>query len=289
MPIYTQLAEDTFQRADENPLTASKWTLTTGGVSAPIQLKNHQAIGTLVVGNTNSMYYSGATLGANQYVEITVGALAPGGVLEFEARATLDSTVGYIVQAQSSALVFVGGAISLVLSPFSVLPNDKIRIECLGTKISLFYNGTLMLSQVDAAIASGIVDISLFPATVLTDTSFSKFIAGNLSGSINPPTPGTVYGVFNGRNLASAFTNPFRMDLMQVVNAGNQVVWNLTSSGITNVNPTSPTPNALICQFEGSSFATAFPNLNKLDLMQIQAPGGSVPFHVDYQGNANYV
>lgn len=142
--------------------------------------------------------------------------------------------------------------------------------------------------KTDATFASGIVDISI-TASPIGSVGFSRFIAGGLAGSVVPPTPGTIYGVYNGLNLNAAFSNPNKLDLMQVVNEGNQVVWNLTSSGITNVNPTSPTSNALVCQFEGSSFATAFPNPNRLDLMQIQSPGGGTPFHVDYQGNANYL
>src|SRR6267142_267040 len=145
MPVYTQLAEDTFHRADENPLTASKWTLTTGGVSSPIQLKNHQAVGTSI-SQTNSMYYSGAAIPNNQYVEVTVGALSPGTVLEFEARASLDSATGYISQVSPIDFLIVGGGI---FGDFlvSTRTGDKFRLECLGTKISAYYNGILMLSQ----------------------------------------------------------------------------------------------------------------------------------------------
>lgn len=287
MPVYTQLAEDTFQRSDENPLTASKWTLTTGGVSNPMQLKNRQAIATTIGGNTCSMYYSGVAFPNDQYVEITVGSLVGSGILEFEARATLDSTAGYVMQINPTILVLAGG--SIIATPAAnVRVGDKFRIECLGTKISFFYNGTLLLSQTDAGRASGVVDLSVAPNAVVTDTGFSKFVAGSLSGVVNPPTTGTLYGVYSG-SLQTAFQNPYSMDLMQVVNEGNKVVWNLTSTGITNVNPTNPTSDAILGRFEGSSFSTAFLNPNKLDLIQIQSPGSSIPFHVDYQGNANYV
>ena len=64
-------------------------------------------------------------------------------------------------------------------------------------------------------------------------------------------------------------------------------MWNLTALGVTNVNPVNPTPTAMLGQFFGSDFVSAFPNPYNLDVLQIVAAGGAVVFHIDSQGNAN--
>lgn len=177
--VYTKLAEDTFQRPDENPLTPLKWTLTTGGVSAPIKLVNHQVVGTS--GSlTSSMYYSAASIPPNQYVEVTTGTIDATGTLEFEARASLDSQIGYVVQYQSNFLIFAGGAPIQVFGVISttIKTGDKVRIECFGTRVSCLINGEIVASGKDASLASGITDISCAPGAV---TGFSGFEAGSIS------------------------------------------------------------------------------------------------------------
>jgi hypothetical protein len=120
-------------------------------------------------------------------------------------------------------------------------------------------------------------------SSVASDTGVSLF----QTGAVTVPTSGTIYpGIYEGSNLATAFANPSGYDLMQVVNEGGKVVWNLTSAGVTNTNPANPTMSAILGKFSGSSFATAFPNPSKLDLLQVVNEGGSTEFLVDYQGLA---
>lgn len=40
-----------------------------------------------------------------------------------------------------------------------------------------------------------------------------------------------------GSNLATAFSKPRKLDLIQVVNSGGKVVWNLTPDGAVHTNP----------------------------------------------------
>ena len=101
-------------------------------------------------------------------------------------------------------------------------------------------------------------------------------------------TNGTLTGVYQGSSYATAFTNPESLDLIQVINEGGKVVWNLTSAGVANTNPASYTGNALLGQYFGSSFAAAFTNPSSLDLIQIVSPTGeSIVNYVNYAGVAH--
>ena len=101
-------------------------------------------------------------------------------------------------------------------------------------------------------------------------------------------TNGTLTGVYQGSSYATAFTNPQSLDLIQVINEGGKIVWNLTSTGVANTNPASPTGNTLLGQYFGSSFAAAFTNPSSLDLIQIVSPaGGNTVNYVDYAGVAH--
>jgi hypothetical protein len=103
-------------------------------------------------------------------------------------------------------------------------------------------------------------------------------------------TGGTVgVGAFfaDGLTLATAFSNPLNLDLIQVVSKQGKAVWNLTAGGVANTNPTSPTSEALLGQYRGATFAQAFSN-NPMgyDVFQVVGPGGVGIFHVDHAGTA---
>jgi hypothetical protein len=88
-------------------------------------------------------------------------------------------------------------------------------------------------------------------------------------------------------SLAAAFSNPQKLDLLQVVNGLGKVVWNLTAAGAVQTTPSSPTSRALIGQYRGVSFADAFSeNPMQYDVFQVVGPSGTGIFHVDYTGTA---
>jgi hypothetical protein len=103
-------------------------------------------------------------------------------------------------------------------------------------------------------------------------------------------TDGTVgIGTFfvEGLTLASAFSNPRRLDLVQVVNELGKVVWNVTADGEIFLDSRSPTASALLGQFRGATFAQAFPdNPMDYDVLQVAGPDGAGIFHVDHTGKA---
>jgi hypothetical protein len=89
------------------------------------------------------------------------------------------------------------------------------------------------------------------------------------------------------KSLATAFANPQNLDLLQVVNKSGKVIWNLTAAGSANVNPASPTRDALLGRYVGDTFALAFePNPMQYDVFQVVGPGGVGIFHVDSSGAA---
>jgi hypothetical protein len=147
-------------------------------------------VGTVVGGNTNSMYYSAVAFPSDQYIDVQVGALTGTGILESEARATLDSTVGYVIQAHPTVIVIAGGNLSVQVVNTNVNVGDRLRIECLGTLITFLLNGTILYQANDTGRVSGIPDISIAPSAAVSDTGFSRFEAGSISsGFAAKPIP----------------------------------------------------------------------------------------------------
>ena len=121
--------------------------------------------------------------------------------------------------------------------------------------------------------------------------------------SIPATTPTPVALILNLKGLLldtpvnsfrSAFVNPCKLDIIQVVNPGGQAVWNLTYLGISNFNPTTWTKTAggvsicLLDQFFALSFALAFKNVSQLDILQVVGPGNVMIGHTNYLG-VNYL
>jgi hypothetical protein len=112
-----------------------------------------------------------------------------------------------------------------------------------------------------------------------TDTSVSLFTTGQAA------TTTALIGTYEGASLSQAFSNPKNLDIIQVVNEGSEVVWNLTSAGVANTNPVVPTTQALLSRYEGSNFVDAFTNLADNDILQIIHPNsGAIVFGVTSQG-----
>lgn len=101
------------------------------------------------------------------------------------------------------------------------------------------------------------------------------------------PTSTTTYTA--KKAVATAHVNEQGLDIIQIINQGGKVVWNLDSNGVPHVNPASPSQvsghyRAAFAQYFGSSLAAISNPLN-LDLYQVH-DGSKVVFHVDYLGNA---
>jgi hypothetical protein len=96
-------------------------------------------------------------------------------------------------------------------------------------------------------------------------------------------------GSFHGNNLAEAFRNSAQLDLIQVVNEGEDIIWHLTANGVAVFNPVTYTSKALLGRYQGQTFAEAFPNPRRKNIFQIVGPGNNIVFFVNYQGVAQEI
>jgi hypothetical protein len=110
---------------------------------------------------------------------------------------------------------------------------------------------------------------------------------GSLFGTNAVPVSVIAYTAVKA--VKTAHINEQGLDIIQIVNQGGSVVWNLDATGTVHVNPVNASKvsghfRAALAQYFGSSLA-AIPNPNKLDIYQCH-DGSRVVFHVDYLGNA---
>lgn len=166
------------------------------------------------------------------------------------------------------------------------------------------YNSILTQAQIQAIIAGG-PKFDPLPANNVCHLTFATnqgntepdtsgnsnvgVISGATFNSNNPvfSTVGCVgIGRYFGNSLAEVAPNPYKMDLFQVINQSGVIVWNLDYAGTENINPASPTSQALLGRYEGQSFVSAFPNPDAQNVFQVVNGSGSVVFAIDSTGNA---
>jgi hypothetical protein len=113
---------------------------------------------------------------------------------------------------------------------------------------------------------------------------------GTLLGEFQSIGSGSIAAIFQG-----AFANPSSLDIVQVVNEGGTVVWNLNYQGVATTNPTSPTlgpGNKATCVLQqmfganlAAAIASAYNHQNTLDILQIiDNNGQAVLCHVNNNG-----
>lgn len=296
--IFTQTFNETFSGVNANPIDPAKWA-TSPGLGALQQL-NHNLLSTTVLSGAN---YIGAVVPSNQYVDVTFSAFTGSTVnlWQIGLRGNANQQNEYVLSLQNNGdgtldtyiAVYVNNAENKLLDigdvPF--LPGDIFRFCAFGTLFQGFRNGALLGSASDSNFSSGTPGnfIQLGGIGEISNLAVSNYAGGIVSGNFSSaPTLGVIYpGAYPGLNLRAAFTNPQQLDLLQVVDQGAGVIWSLNAQGNAAFNPNAPTSSAVLGRFEGQTFAAAFPNPGKFDILQVVNSGGSVVFHVDYQGNAS--
>jgi hypothetical protein len=107
---------------------------------------------------------------------------------------------------------------------------------------------------------------------------------------VGPTTIGTVFpGPYRGDTLQEAFSNRSGEDILQIVNQGGSVIWNLDADGVATDNPNDATPYAVLARFQGETFAEVFENPYSKNILQVFNRGGDIIFYVDFEGRASVV
>jgi hypothetical protein len=284
MTSLVQIASDNFTRPNEAPLGSANWT--NFSVGTGLAVVNNLCVGRDITGDAE--LYTGVTLSANQYAATTVGQFGISSEINLYTRSDMLGLGGYQafffgngVGGFSINLFGAFGSMGLFVLNQSPQVGDTMLLASVGNTHSVFYNGTKVISAVDSVFTSGISGLGIKFSAAQPDTSVSLFTTGQAMTS-NSQT-----GVYEGTSLSKTFTNPSGLDLIQVVNEGGKVVWNLTSTGVANTNPIQATGQALLSRYEGSSFANAFSNLAGNDILQIINPiSGTIVFGVSAQGTS---
>lgn len=316
---YVTLVSDTFKRANENPVNPAVWSDYPPTSIPANQIVSDELEPAAIPGPSGDSIsiYSGITWPVNQWAQVQIDACnspdfpsAYSTVLLIMGRGA-SQTNGYGFEVDGplgpscnlSIFSINNDAVTNYLSDggndvqLPLHSGDLIRMELFNGTISAYtiHNGvsTQILAPVTAApvtfgpapLNNGPVALDLFINSVPSDVQLSNFSGGLIETS--EPTDGTIVGPYKGMSLALAFTNPLKLDILQVVSGGQKCIWKLTSNGTAVLNPTSHTSEALLARYEGDTVGAAFSNTDNLDLLQIVSPGGSVVFYVDYQGTAH--
>jgi len=211
MPTYTQLAADPLNGADINPLDPTKWQLTGVGGEA-LQIKNHFVCATSNQVGCDGLYYS-IIFAPDQWASFTVHAIDNAastnnscGIYIRDMQEDTTYRVMAIVQGPLGASARIGlfssqGAGGVYLSQITtpIVSGDEVRIEGLGSAISVKVNGVVVTTGIQPAQFTPPSNAVIWPGidaesyvTPATDAQFTNFKAGNI---ISTPPPSLYYSV----------------------------------------------------------------------------------------------
>lgn len=203
-----QIFEDNFTRANENPLNSLEWQTPGLYPGHPLSVfSNHCVPGVQTTNTFGAAVFIGAPVAGDQFVEGTVGAVGTDGELGLYLRLNngdVSTVSGYSCGVATGSVasglglanntVFVGKALSgttgLLASHTlggAPSPGDKLKFQVIGTAITVFYNGTSIITGTDTSIPSGLTGlfvetINTFSDTYWTDVKIGEFRPGYTSG-----------------------------------------------------------------------------------------------------------
>jgi hypothetical protein len=181
MANNTLLATDTFQRANENPLSDGGNWATIPGMNA-CQLLSNAARGT-VLNQDNGVIWTGRTWGNDQISECTIAAIGTAEPLVLVVRqsATLQNRYQFNVNIGSTSNIFkiIGGvATSLAASSglISWQAGDVVTFMVSGGILAAYRNYQLVCWVADTTITSGgFPGFSTFTTSSLADTQAASW------------------------------------------------------------------------------------------------------------------
>lgn len=211
MSIYlTQLATDSFNRANVNPLT-SPWTIDEyGDPGMQIVSDACEPPNTFYEGFQSYAY---ANMPSNQYVSVTLGTLAAGGSDVYMAARYNDNgdsfnanpaTPCYVLELSAYGggawYLFEWASQNLLAYGLPYLPEagDVWTLAVIGTTLYVIQNGSQLASVSDSTHASGLTGLGGFTATA-GNVVVSNFSMGSASNTA--PSSGSV--PWHGPTLAS--------------------------------------------------------------------------------------
>lgn len=205
----TQLASDSFARANENPLTdGGFWTTITG--MHPPQVVSDVCEGSSL-GNINGSYWSELSWPNDQYSEIQLQTInqANGAWLAVLARIQSSAESGYYFELDgigSNQNIAIGTLTNGTRAHFATgtltaAQGGVFRIEAQGTTIRGLYNGTQVLSFTDSTYGSGSAGFLLTPQSSLSDVQISNWDGGDFSSGGGSGGGGTPPDVFDPNHV----------------------------------------------------------------------------------------
>lgn len=181
---FTQLAAYSVSGPNANPLPPALWSVGLGGFAA-LQLLGG-TIQASVVGVDCFETYSGTTFPSNQFALIIVGSVVTNGD-EISAGVLTSGPLGYFVDlsgplgvAATITLVINTSVTETTLGTFTGTVNtgDQILLAAVNGVISVYLNGTSIISVADATFSFGLLGCGCAPATTTGNATIGGFSAG---------------------------------------------------------------------------------------------------------------
>jgi hypothetical protein len=186
--FWTQAATDNFTRANENPLNPADWevapTITGSSPFAPLQIIGDQCVASTLASECAEVYI-GIPFGNDQFSQITLGDIASGG------------SVGLFVRSSAAGLysVDVGGPLGAGVEIDLIVANqtgesllgsyigtvnvgDTVGLNVTGSTITVYLNGTPIITINDTTLTTGLPGIFCVPNAVVTDSAITEWTSG---------------------------------------------------------------------------------------------------------------
>jgi len=194
---------DNFTRANENPLSdGGQWSAfqELGSNAAVLKTVSNMCEAS-TVSVRNEAIVTGTSFTANQWAEFTLGAaLANVPTLGCRVRITSGNPgTGYdAIFSNGTYFIrkFTGTTFTNLVSVAGSLNiSDTVRLEVIGTTLTIYQNDVSILTTTDATYASGSVGLIINPQTPITNAILSMFRAGNLNVAqpVISPNGGSFY------------------------------------------------------------------------------------------------
>ncbi len=195
------LATDNFNRADGG--LGTNWTTVTSSGAPQISTN---VVRSTAVGTDSMSYYNATSAPNDQYassavVTATTSSVGNGPIVRTDSG-TKTFYVAYVTgPLDATAKIFLskftsGTSVNITNGTFTVAANDVLKLEVIGTNLSVYLNGVLKIGPTsDGAISTGQFGIQVFAdAGTTADSQLDNWEGGD-TGSVIPWPLIFTYGV----------------------------------------------------------------------------------------------